>query len=212
MLKQYVQLDLRIVLIVIILVECSYQWILQNHFITDQVVYQSFITELTDEQFAKGQQKANVLSWLFFLFTPITVLFSVLAAAWCLNLGNLLLEKPNQFRTIFAITSRAYIVFSVARIVALILYANYGIETVLDLQKVPTLSLYDLWPKDAIPQGLSYPMKLVNLYQLAFILGLTIGFSDVTQTSVRQCFTFVLKTYGLGLFLWILLAVFLANI
>ena len=94
MLKQYFQLDLRIVLIVIILVELTYQWILQNHFITDQVVYQSFITDLTDEQFAQGRQKADALSWLFFLFTPFTVLFSVLAAAWCLNLGNLLLDKP----------------------------------------------------------------------------------------------------------------------
>lgn len=212
MLKQYFQLDFRIVLIVIILVEFTYQWILQNYFITDQVVYQTFITELTDEQFAQGQQKADALSWLFFLFTPFTVLFSVLAATWCLNLGNLLLEKPIQFRTLFAIASRAYIVFSVSQIVALILYTNYGIETVLDLQKVPSLSLYDLWSKEAIPKGLSYPMKLINVYQLAFILGLTFGLHEVKQTSVRQCFIFILKTYGIGLILWILLAVLLAHI
>lgn len=212
MLKQYFQLDLRIVLVVIILVEWAYQWILQTHFITDQVVYQTFITDLTDEQFAQGQQKADALSWLFFLFTPFTVLFSVLAAAWCLNLGNLLLDKPIQFRTLFAITGRAYVVFAVARIIALILYANYGIETVLDLQKVPSLSLYDLWPQEAIPQGLSYPMKLINLYQMAFILGLTFGLREVKQIPVRQWFIFVLKTYGTGLLLWILLAIFLAHI
>lgn len=212
MLKQYFQLDLRMVLAILLIVEIGYQWILQQYFVTDQVIYQSFITDLTDEQFSQGQQKASSLSWLLFLFTPFTVLFPILLAAWCLNLGNLLLEEPIQFRTLFAISARAYIVFSLARIVALLIHQYHGVETVLDLQQMPSLSLYDWWPKETIPNGLSYPLKLINIYQLAFLLGLTYGLHHVRQNSVRQWFMFTLKTYGFALLLWIILTVFLAYI
>ena len=210
MLKQYFQLDLRIVLTILILVEFLYQWILQHYFVTDQVIYQSFITDLTDEQFFQGQQKASALSWLLFLFIPFTVLLSITLAAWCLNLGNLLLEKPIQFRTLFAICARAYIVFSLARVIALFVYSYYGVETVLDLQFMPSFSLFDLWPKESLPNGLSYPLKLINIFQLAFLAGLAYGLHLARQTPVHQWFMFAIKTYGSALLVWIILTVFLA--
>jgi hypothetical protein len=209
MLKKYFKSDTRVVLGFIILVELIYNFIFKNYILTEKVLYNSLVTEMTDEQFLQGVENVDSYTWAYYLATPLYVLLPIIAVAFCLNIGTLLKSASIPFKAIFGVVTKAYIAFALGRIIMLGVYFGVGIETVSDFNYMPSLSLFDAFDRERLAIWMVYPLQTLSVFQIAFVALLAFGLSRLKAESWRKWIPFVLGTYGVGLAIWVLLIVFL---
>jgi hypothetical protein len=209
MLKKYFKTDARVVLGFIILIELIYNFIFKNYILTERVLYNSLVTEMTDEQFLQGVENVESFSWAYYLATPLYVLVPIIGVAFCVNIGALIKNASIPFKSIFGTVTKAYIAFALGRIIMLGVYFGVGIETVTDFNYMPSLSLYDVFDREALSTWMIYPLQTLNVFQIAFIALLAFGMSQLKAERWGKWIPFVLGTYGVGLAIWVLLIVFL---
>ena len=208
MLKRYFQTDVRIVLAVMILIELAYSLILNRYVLTDQFFYDSFIHELTIEQIQETTNMARSFSWAVFLWAPISILLQIVLIAVCINVGVLLLRYHISFKAIFGVVAKSFIVFVVSKMVMITVFLVKGIQSIEDLDYLPKLSLYDIINPALLPEWAIYPLQMLNLLVLAFILLIAFGLNQIEKKGVQRWIPFVLGTYGAGLAIWAIFVVF----
>ena len=71
------------------------------------------------------------------------------------------------------------------------------------------LSLINLFTQTEVAKYWIYPLQSVNLFQIAYILMLAIGFAKVSSVKREKSDVIVLVTYGSALILWIAFIMFL---
>ena len=87
------------------------------------------------------------------------------------------------------------------------LHLEFSLEYI---QTFYPLSLLNLVVIENIPQYLIYPLQLINIFELAYWIVLAFLIKVYTNRSFDKSFSFVAGTYGVGLFAWVILVVFLS--
>ncbi|MBK7872239.1 MAG: hypothetical protein IPJ74_16980 [Saprospiraceae bacterium] len=208
MLKRYFQIDVRLILAIMILVELAYNLILNRFVLTDQFFYDSFIHELTIEQIQEATNMARSFSWTVFLWTPVNILLQIVFIAICINVGALLLRYNISFKAIFGVVAKSFIVFVISKVIMIAVFIIRGLQSVEDLNYMPRLSLYDVVNSSALPEWAIYPLQIINLVVLAFILLTAFGLNQIDKRGIQRWIPFVLGTYGTGLAIWAIFVVF----
>lgn len=209
MLKKYFDLDVRIIFAVIILIELVFNYILSNFIFTEELLYNTFAEQLTLEQLEKGINIINAYDWVGYAIIPFSILLQIFLITLCLNIGALLLRYQISFRTLFSTVIKAFGIYAISKIVLLVMYSIYDIQSAKDFQYLPQFSLYDLVNNENLSPWLIYPLQLINLFDLFFILLLAFGLNLIQERGMKRWVPFVLSTYGTGLVIWAILMVFL---
>ncbi|MDX1943506.1 MAG: hypothetical protein SFU99_23265, partial [Saprospiraceae bacterium] len=68
--------------------------------------------------------------------------------------------------------------------------------------------LYDIINPALLPEWAIYPIQILNLFVLAFILLVAFGLNQIEKKGVQRWIPFVLGTYGTGLAIWAIFVVF----
>ena len=146
--------------------------------------------------------------WLDYTVTPVLTGIKILVVAFCLNFIKLLdlpgLEKI-KFSDFVTLVLIAEIVFVIAGFYKFINF--YWIETDYTLENLQTyypISLVNLKEYISTEKWLSYPLQLVNLFELFYWGILAWGIWEFSDQKINfpKSFGLTALTYGTGLLFW----------
>jgi len=151
-------------------------------------------------------------AWLNYVLLPIIYLlkFSILAL-WLLC-GAIIFDLKNSFSDFFKVVLVAEFVWLVPSLILIIWYGlvdtNY---TYTEIQYFAPFSLLSIFEEPQhLDAWLVYPLKALNLFELAYIIVLAIGIKKITNKDFNDSLGFTLPVYGSSLIVWILFITFLS--
>ncbi|MEL7122521.1 MAG: hypothetical protein AAFO07_23955 [Bacteroidota bacterium] len=212
MLKKYFDSDVRIVLAIIIVVEFIYNYLLSKSILSQKVLYNSLATEMTLEQIDIALEATQTFSWVYYISIPLAIIASILLISLCLNIGSLLLNYNFSFKSLFNIVTKSYIIYTIGKVIMLVVLNSYEVDALTDLAYLPRFSVYDFFDADTLPSWAIFPLQLLSVFELIFILLLATGLNFLKKRSIPRWVLFVLATYGLGMLIVSILVIFLVYI
>lgn len=150
---------------------------------------------------------------LFFL--PVIVFFIILFTSILLFIGVLLSELKIEYGRLFKVALLAEFVFVISvltRLVMLIFFKE--ISTFEDLQFQP-FSILEILNTEIIDKLFIYPLGLINLFELGYLLVLAWlmrsvlnSANEMHQITYIKSLKVVALSYGSGLLLWVIIVIF----
>jgi len=177
---------------------------------TDDVYYYAFSETLSDERIEKLLKVKREWAWLGFALTPFFYACKIFLVSACLYCGLFFSNTKSSFATLFTITLRAEYIFLLPIVVRFLWFTF--IQTDYELAEVsafPPFSLRNLVSTETDEAWILYPLRIASLFELLYILALAAGRARYYQTTFIQGLKWVLKSYGLGLLLWVIFVAFL---
>jgi hypothetical protein len=183
-----------------------------NHFLaTDELYYASYTEQFTIEQIQSIIATANDTVWhyLGYLLIPVVIIVRVLFTAFCLQIGNLVQEYHWTYKQIYNIVLKADIVFFLSIICNFYYYAFFTpAQTINDLS-INFLSILKLKGIENVQSWLILAYNSINLFELFYVILLSVLLKIVFQLSFVKSILFVLLTYCIGNYLYIMVLTFI---
>ncbi|MBL0763795.1 hypothetical protein [Marivirga atlantica] len=80
-----------------------------------------------------------------------------------------------------------------------------------DIQYFAPLSLLSLFENpESLDSWLVYPLKSLNIFELAYIIALSVGIMKIMKKDFNKTLEFTLPVYGSSLVVWLLFITFLS--
>lgn len=176
----------------------------------ERMTFNSLSEQLSANRIHNLLENQKKWQWLSYIFVPVFLLIKCLLVAVAIDVGALFLEIELKFKKAFKIAM-------VSEIASIMLIATkfgwffYHRDT-LSLEYVQgfmPLSLSSLIDTSSIDKWFIYPIQVINLFELAYWFILAYFLSIEIKKPFNKAFQFVVSTYGVGLFIWIIFMVFL---
>jgi len=181
-----------------------------NRFLlTDSLYYASLSEQYTSEQIRKILAIRESWKFLGYALIPFIIIIRVLYSSFCLFIGDLFQETRWGFKRLFNVSLKADIAFSFSIIANFYYYAfseNY--QKVEDLS-VNYFSLLRITGKENIPTWLVFAFNSLNIFEVVYIILLILFFHSLFKISYLKSSIFVLLTYGIGNYLYIVAITFI---
>jgi len=172
---------------------------------TDQLYYSSLGEQLTVEQIQNllAFQNATWMQILEYAFVPIVIIIRILYTSFCLQVGNLINETRWSYKSIYNISLKADIAFSLGTICNFYYYAISDNVQKIDDLGVNFASLLKIVGRDNIPNWLIFAFNSINLFELLYMVLLILFIKSCFNISYIKSTLLVLLTYGIGNYLYV---------
>jgi hypothetical protein len=148
--------------------------------------------------------------WVGYVLSPVLLLLKWLLVAGLLYTALFFANVKTSFKALWHIALQAEWVFVAAAFIKFLWFylvsTNYTLE---DLQFFYPLSAANLFAPNELEAWWVYPFQLINLFEVAYWVILAILLGRALQISTGKAAEYVIKGYGSGLLLWVLLVVFI---
>lgn len=192
----------------------SYEY---NVFIqTDNLYVQSLSDIYTQEIILQILNVRHQWAWLTYPILPVIIFLSTSLIALIIlmvielyyaNDGN----KKIKFRDTWRIVLTAQWSMVTASFVKVLwfgfFHTHYSYE---ELQSFYPLSLINLYDTKSLEPWLTYPIQLINIFEVAYWILLIIGIKKLLKETWRKSFTIVFLSYGLSLIIWVVAIMFIS--
>ena len=197
------------ILICLIYVGSSY--IIQEFILSDTLYYNSFGEQMAYERIEEILTFQAKWKWMGYLFFPIFIGIKLTIVSLSLLGGSIWGDYRLGFKQIWSVTLRAELIFGLAALLTpMYIYFFVELNVLEDLQSFHAFSLLAFFPAIVdVNAWYVHPIKVINLFEILYWLGLILGMKYLTGKNVREMFCLVANSYGLGLLLWVLIMVFL---
>ncbi len=188
-------------------------WLSGSTLINEIVFYNTFSEQLTYERAMKLFEDLKRYSWIEYVVAPVMILIKFSLVSLVLYIGVFLFDLQNKvspgsvFRIVTA--SEAVLVFaSLFKFLWFVIFAgNYTLD---DLNFFYPLSLINLFARDEVNRFWIFPLQMINVFQLIYILALSYGINKSCRVEKSDAEKIVLSTYIPALTIWIALIMFLS--
>ncbi len=178
-------------------------------FMSEEIYFQSFGEKLATDRIIKMIDFSLKWQWTGYVVIPLVILIRVNFTAVCIFIGNILCNSNIRYRDLFKAVLLSDFVFVFAGIIKLVLLIFFKqVETLEDLQFQP-FSLLELVDQSKIEPFLLYPLSLFSVFELLYWFVLAWLLSRLINRSFAFSLKRVAVSYGAGLFLWVLLVMFI---
>lgn len=178
----------------------------------ETVFFNTYSEQLTYERTIELFSFMKSYSWINYFLTPLLLLvkFSVLSLVIYVGVFFCDLQKEISLGRIFNVVIGCEIVYILASL-AKVLWFTFFAEnyTINDLNFFYPLSLINLFRQSEIASYWIYPMQMVNLFQLLYVLMLAFGLSRISSLSRDKTDKIVLMTYLPAVAIWVTFIMFL---
>jgi hypothetical protein len=208
--SRYFKFDKRLFFLVLCLLMLANNYFIREYIVTKDVFYRTFGEQVAVERINQYLDLREKVKWIVFALVPVMLLIKISLITLCIDAGAELADYKIGFKKIFRVVLVAETIFVFAtfiRTIGLCLFVN--INTMQDIQWYSPFSLASIFPAKNFPSWLAYPLLTVNLFEVAYVIALSIGMSYVLQKSFRESLKLVFFSYGLGLLIWMVIVVFL---
>ena len=185
---------------------CGLFALLSKQFLyTDQLYFYTLSEQFTSEQINKilSYQNATWKQVLGYCLIPLFIIIRVLYTSLCLFIGNLVNETNWNYKTIYTLSLKSDIAFTLSQICNFYYYAisdNY--KTVEDLG-INCCSLLKVVGMESIPNWLIFAFNSINIFELIYVILLVLFIKICFKITYIKSIVFVLLTYCIGNYLFV---------
>ena len=195
----------------IILINYLFLILLKEYLITNNIYYDAFEGQLSLNRINDLISYSKKWSWLSYIILPVVLFLKITFTTICLKIGAFFYNFELNLKQFLRLVILAEIPFILSSLIRIIwFFINSDSLTLKYIQTFYPLSLINLFEVNNISPYLIYPLQIVNLFELLHWIILAYLIKIFTNESFDKSFGFVAKTYGIGLFTWIVLVVFLS--
>jgi len=150
-------------------------------------------------------------NWGFikFLFIPIILFFRISFVVICFYIGLFLLEIKVSIRELYKIVILAELTFLIFTLIRTILVFNHDFTSFDELESFAPFRFIPFAKLASYPDWVKIPMSVLNSIEVLYWLVLSFLLTKFMSWSFLKSILFVLKTYVVGLLIWILFLVFI---
>jgi len=183
---------------------------IQNELIlTDQLFIHSWSEQLTVERIREVLKIQEQWEWIGYLGVLVFVLAKLFLTTVCLNIGTFLVEYKVGFRALWKMVVNAMAVFAIGKLMYVGYLATIDIQSVEDVMEADIFSLLGVTGYDQVPQWALFALGSINLLELFYWFILSLGIMLVLKVKWKKAIGFVLMTYGVGWWIWLLAGTFM---
>lgn len=176
MFKKYFNLNTRVVLAFVVLVELIYTFVLKDQILNNKNIYDSFAEQAPIDQVDLALKNVQDNFWILLAISGIKVVVEIFLISACINLVTLLLKMKVTFTQLFGVVTKAFVVFSIVRIILMVRYNVSGVQSFAELDTTGQYSIYSLFSNpDFMPTWLVLFTQTLNVVALVFMLLATVG-------------------------------------
>jgi len=185
--------------VIISVISIGVAWFLAP--LSEHVTYEMLAARLGEEEAQKAVAFADRLKYLSVLFVPLGLLLRWLVVSAFLYFSSVILEAPPnlKFKNVYVVVVYSEVILVLAGIVNLLLLYLKGVDsihTATDLQAVVGLDILLRSKTANIPVYIL--LNAVNVFNLWYLVVLSIGMSIVTNFGKLKSFGLVTFTWSLG--------------
>ncbi len=186
---------------------------LSNLLLIDEVVfYNTFSEQLTWERSLRLFENLQNISWVGYVFVPV-ILFVKFSLISLLIYSGVFLFNLHQEITldrIFRVVTASEIIIIFASLLKFLWFLFFaGNYTLNDLNFFYPLSLINLFSLTEVNRMWVFPLQIVNIFQMLYILSLSAGMYRVSSVRRADTEKIVLTTYIPALVIWVAFVMFL---
>jgi hypothetical protein len=178
--------------------------------VSDDLIYDSLINQLSYERISEMLDQGKKWKWLSYVFLPVLIFFKIFFVAICFSIGGLLLNVEIGFKKFLSIATNSEFVFLIPGMVKLVWFTIFKTShTLQDIQYFAPFSAINFFNPTELDPWLVYPLLLLNAFEVLYWVVLGYQLREVLSEDLSGSIGFVTKTYGLGLFIWVVMVMFL---
>lgn len=177
--------------------------------VTEDFLNVSFHSQLSNEQIENIINVNKRYQWISYLIIPIILLLKWMILASVIYVGLFLLNKNVTYKNCFKIVQLAELVMILAATAKLAWFIVYPPKTIEDVQYFYPLALTQLFSPNQIPKYLIYPLQQLNVFEVLYWLLIAGGIKAFTQKTFAQSLKITALSYGVAMFVWCLVIVFI---
>jgi hypothetical protein len=186
-------------------------WYTGHYIVKDQLYYNSFGDQLAMDRIDDLISRQKSREWISYVATPLLLLLKIGYTTVCISLGGFIMGMEAPFKKVFKVALFAELAFLCGGILQnACLYLFSEINTLEDIQQFAPFSLYGIFGSKDTPAYLSYPLRVINLFEIGYWILLALGLKAILGKPFSKMLGFVLSSYGVGLLIWIVFIVFLS--
>ena len=185
--------------------------IFDNIVLTDQVLKEHLSLQLSIERIEQLLNFYDRWAWVNYAILPVIYLLKfTFISLWLLS-GIILFGYKISFRKIFNVVLVAEFVWIIPALLTIVWFGMIDTDyTLLDVQYFQPFSLMNFFDGEKVETWLVFPLKALNLFEVAYMLVLAVGIKKVINRDYNTSLGFVVPVYGLGLITWIVFITFLS--
>lgn len=176
----------------------------QHVILTTAVMWNTYSETVSKDFFNDFYVDNPVNKWvsvLYILIYPIQSFLSSLLVAAVLLAGGLMMSYDLKYADYWRISFTAELVFALGHLLNMLCIVLFvDVQTMEDFNSFHEFSLKLLSPIDSFL--VSYPFRLLNVFELAYIVLLVGGFMIRTNSTLRQGIRLVARSYIPALCVW----------
>jgi hypothetical protein len=190
----------------------SFRYISAEWLVTQEVFFAHHSERLTLERVEKLWENKEKYAWVgYIVVLPLYYLIKFVLVAACLQIGLILGRYKVSFGKVFKVAILAECVFILPTLIQLYWFSFFvDSYTIADLHKFDYFSLMAFFKDLEIERYLQYPLYLVNIFEVLYILVLAYGLHEAIEKEYDTSLRLVLATYLPSLCLWALFVMFLS--
>ena len=176
---------------------------------SESLFYSSLNEHYTNEQIIILLNLREKWIGISYLLIPVFVIIRILYTSFCLFLGDLFQETHWGYKRMFNIALKADIVFILSAIVVFYYYLIFGYYKTTNDLNIHPFSLLAVTGQESIPGWLVFAYNSINVFEILYVVFLTLLIHVSTQIGYIKALIFSLLTYGIGNYLYITAITFL---
>lgn len=186
----------------------------KHYLITEDVFYNTYNEQLTHSRAIEIFSMTQKYSWLASFIIPLFILTKTIVIVILLYTGFIFIDKMYlvSFFQLFKVVIIAEFVFvfcNLSKFLIIYLFKDYS--SLFEINYYYPLSLATLFKYNEISPVWVFPFQAANLFQIFYILILSLGLKINCNVSKTEADKIVLYTYLPGLLIWILIILFITS-
>lgn len=178
--------------------------------LTDDIYFNHFSEQLSTSRIYELLEFRNEWQWLNYVLIPVLQFAKMsLITLWLLS-GTILFGLETSFQNLFRIVLKAEFVWLVPSLTGIVWFGFINTDyTLTDIQYFQPLSLLNLFSASEIEHWLVFPLKSINVFELAYLIVLVVGVRNELTKEFNAALNFTIPVYGSALLTWIVFVTFL---
>lgn len=186
--------------------------IIRFFYVDDTFFFNSYGGKFDSEGANKIMELDKNWGFIKLLFIPITLFVKISFVVICIYIGIFLSEIKIAIRELFKIVTIAEITFLLFTLIRTILVFNHSFTSFEDLGNFAPFRIIPFANINSFPDWLKIPIGIINSIEILYWLVLSFLLAKLMDWSFIKSFLFIIKTYVLGLLIWILFIVFIVSV
>ncbi len=152
---------------------------------------------------------AKSKEYLNFIIIPINIFTKIVITSLLLFFGCTLFDLKVKFKQLLYISVKAEFIFLLSILYEILYFKFIQINhSYSDVQNFSSLSALNITGYQELDPWLIYPLQVLNLFELVYIIYLSYQVGQLTQTNTDNGLKIVAYSYVPALFLWVTVVMF----